>query len=609
MRYTKKKAQILLHTSYSRFQRKRDSLSPETQKKGLELMRTLQDAIEADDKVARKSAQKVLQAYANQFLRRSVFTFLYEHTVSLILVILLALLIRPMVFELYDIPTGSMRPTLLEQDRVYVSKAAYGINIPLTPKQFYFDPDLLRRNDCVAFTGENLDIPNVDVMNFYIIPAKKQLVKRAVAGPGDTVYFYGGKIYGVDKDGQSISHLLNFKNLTHIPFMTFEGKVETPHAPENGIFSPITLKQYNIPVATLTALSQDFVTGKLLPIPGKSGKRTLAHYDDMWGMHNFGQTRLLTNKQYKSFSNDLQTQSAAFLEIRHHPSLKGSKVQYDAYGRPRPVLHTETSYLPINETHLKTIFNHMTTERFTVKNEKLAPYSYLGREAKYERYYPKVSGMPDGTYEFQDGRLYKVGFSGFRSLITDGNPLLEFSVENTFLLYNLGENMFTPYMPHSKEDPRSISRYAYYRFGSLYLLDHPVLDKKDKALINFVQREHILEKTHNNYKGFYDQGEPSQEDIAKNGLYIPEGHYLALGDNYAGSADSREFGFLPQENIRGAPTLIFWPINSTWGRVPSPDGSTVFTFPHIFLWTIVLVGWFGYVIYARRMRSRHLTIE
>ena len=48
---------------------------------------------------------------------------------------------------------------------------------------------------------------------------------------------------------------------------------------------------------------------------------------------------------------------------------------------------------------------------------------------------------------------------------------------------------------------------------------------------------------------FYTQGE----------LTVPEGNFFTLGDNSARSRDSRHWGFVPLEKVRGKAVLIIWP--------------------------------------------------
>ena len=42
---------------------------------------------------------------------------------------------------------------------------------------------------------------------------------------------------------------------------------------------------------------------------------------------------------------------------------------------------------------------------------------------------------------------------------------------------------------------------------------------------------------------------------------VPEKSYVALGDNRPNSADSRFWGYVPEENIRGPVILRYWPLN------------------------------------------------
>jgi signal peptidase I len=88
----------------------------------------------------------------------------------------LACCTRAFVVEAFKIPGGSMAPTLLVGDHIFVSKSAYGAAIPFTRARLWTSPP--RRGEVVVFAFP--EHPNQD------------FVKRAIALPGDTLSTKGG---------------------------------------------------------------------------------------------------------------------------------------------------------------------------------------------------------------------------------------------------------------------------------------------------------------------------------------------------------------------------------------------------------------------------------
>jgi len=93
-------------------------------------------------------------------------------------------IIRPFIVQAFKIPTGSMRPTLLEGDLILVSKFIYGAKVPFTKYRLpkLRDP---QRGDVIVF--------------IYPEDKKKDFIKRLVGLPGDTVEIRSGTVYINDK--------------------------------------------------------------------------------------------------------------------------------------------------------------------------------------------------------------------------------------------------------------------------------------------------------------------------------------------------------------------------------------------------------------------------
>lgn len=78
---------------------------------------------------------------------------------------------RSAIADWSDVPSGSMKPTLVEGDRISINKMAYDLRIPFTHISLYKIADPVR-GDIVVFDSE---------------AAGKRLVKRVIGLPGDTI--------------------------------------------------------------------------------------------------------------------------------------------------------------------------------------------------------------------------------------------------------------------------------------------------------------------------------------------------------------------------------------------------------------------------------------
>ncbi len=111
---------------------------------------------------------------------------IYDNAKTLIAALIIAVLIRSLVFQPFYIPSSSMEPTLLVGDRIFVSKYVYGYSkhsFPFSPnisnKRFF--SKLPTRGDLVVFKT----------------PAdnRTDYIKRLIGMPGDTIQFIEGELF------------------------------------------------------------------------------------------------------------------------------------------------------------------------------------------------------------------------------------------------------------------------------------------------------------------------------------------------------------------------------------------------------------------------------
>jgi len=114
---------------------------------------------------------------------------LWENFKSIAGALAIFLILRAFLVEAYRIPSGSMIPTLLVGDWLFVNKAIFGAHIPFSRANLpaYRDP---RRGDVVVFVS-----PYQSDEAARGNDPTPTLVKRLVGVAGDTLYMRNGLLY------------------------------------------------------------------------------------------------------------------------------------------------------------------------------------------------------------------------------------------------------------------------------------------------------------------------------------------------------------------------------------------------------------------------------
>ena len=112
-------------------------------------------------------------------LPKSVVVFFQGWIFSLLVAVLIATSIKSAIADWNTVPTGSMKPTIVEGDRIFVNKLAYDLKVPYT-----------------TFHIAEWDNPKRgEIVVFYSPEDGKRLVKRVVGTPGDTISMHDSQLF------------------------------------------------------------------------------------------------------------------------------------------------------------------------------------------------------------------------------------------------------------------------------------------------------------------------------------------------------------------------------------------------------------------------------
>ena len=103
----------------------------------------------------------------------------FEWLKPMLVVLLITGAFRSAVADWNDVPTGSMKPTIMEGDRIFINKLAYDLKVPFTTIRVASWDDPQRGDIIVLFSPYD----------------GKRLVKRTVGVPGDSIEMRKSRLF------------------------------------------------------------------------------------------------------------------------------------------------------------------------------------------------------------------------------------------------------------------------------------------------------------------------------------------------------------------------------------------------------------------------------
>ncbi len=168
-----------------------------------------------------------------------------EWTQSIIVAFIITLIIRSFVIQAFKIPSGSMRPTLMEGDKLFVSKLLY------KPKRGDIVVFKYPYPEPIIFAGENIQIRNHQIIvndqvendipfykkYYYLVVfhflGDRDFIKRLVAFEDEVVEIKNGKIY---VDGKPLADSTTFGKFYYYNHDPYGGPDEKIRVPKNSYY-------------------------------------------------------------------------------------------------------------------------------------------------------------------------------------------------------------------------------------------------------------------------------------------------------------------------------------------------------------------------------------
>lgn len=178
LKKTRREAKDFLKESQRLLKRHQKRVDPAGKAELTEAMNAVSAAIQGDELERLGASLKRLEALVEKYLgfaRRSPGV---EYALSIGKALAVALVLRLFVVEAFKIPSGSMIPSLMIGDHIFVNKLSYGVRLPVISKAVLHWGGY-ERGDIVVFVNPQDD--HLGLLD------RRDYIKRIVGLPGDTI--------------------------------------------------------------------------------------------------------------------------------------------------------------------------------------------------------------------------------------------------------------------------------------------------------------------------------------------------------------------------------------------------------------------------------------
>ena len=441
---------------------------------------------------------------------------------SILFALVAASIIRTYVFEPFQIPTGSMEKTLLVGDFLFVNKLAYGPKVPVTPLSFPLVHNTVPWVNVKSYS-------TLETGNYTRIPGFGKIYRNDVVvfnyPSGDTAVYDPRMPDGLM--GHDYHGIVNNE-----AFFLFQND------PETG-------RQYQI--------AKQFYTDSLTK---KGGDLTLA---DSFANVFLNKRMIQSLEKYKSQARKMLAeekiahqngQTISTYGVIYRPVDKRENYIKRCVGLPGDWMEIKSSILYVNgKPAFVPEFQNL---QYTVTN-----FLEPGKKTMRERY-----GLEDSRSDYytQDGgKTYTMNLTK--------KQLKDLSKNNP-------EAVFTVVLNPQYSDTKSYKPIASDLLGNLgqfpkdLYINNTITDFTKFQIPKKGQTISISAKNIAWYRRIITAYEGHQLEEKKDGIYIDKkkvtnytfslNYYWMMGDNRYNSADSRIWGFVPEDHIVGRASMVWF---------------------------------------------------